>query len=426
VAGGLGDYLGVDATALRLGFVLISVFLAMMGGVVIYLIAWMVLPEENGPGAAPGPGPANGAFSGQPWHDWDRSARSWAVVLASLALAFIWYFGVWPSWHWGALPMWLLLTGVAIWAISRHRSGAWARPSPSWPPRPGTASAYRVSAAGTAGPAGGPTGSPVPGSPLPGPTGSPAGAPDGEPAGTASSGPVPPVTVSPETADWAEAQSEAREWAESQLAAAGVPPQSAAPSPVPEDLRTGPRAHQRSRLRRATKVLVALLAAFFLLMVVMVVAMALKGGASLSGGVGGRAFAPLTNAGVSPHYRLSIGDLDLDLSAVKFPDRGRTVDLTVGVGDLTVEVPTGTVVNVDAHSGIGDVTVFGQSGSGSNVHLGSPSGLSADKRAPHLTINANVGIGEVDVSWTAPLGTPPMPTHPRPATSWSSTSSTGA
>ncbi len=46
VAAGLGDYLNIDSTLVRLGFVA----LALMGGpgIVIYIIMWLVVPPEPG------------------------------------------------------------------------------------------------------------------------------------------------------------------------------------------------------------------------------------------------------------------------------------------------------------------------------------------------------------------------------------------
>jgi phage shock protein C len=44
VATGLGEYLNIDSTLVRLGFVA----LALMGGpgIVIYIIMWLVVPQE--------------------------------------------------------------------------------------------------------------------------------------------------------------------------------------------------------------------------------------------------------------------------------------------------------------------------------------------------------------------------------------------
>lgn len=44
VCGGLGDYFNIDPTLVRLLFVLIG--LTVGGGVLIYLLLWLILPEE--------------------------------------------------------------------------------------------------------------------------------------------------------------------------------------------------------------------------------------------------------------------------------------------------------------------------------------------------------------------------------------------
>ncbi|MBK6967442.1 MAG: PspC domain-containing protein [Bacteroidales bacterium] len=45
VAGGLADFFGMDPTIVRLIFVLLAVFGG--GGVLLYIILWIVLPEKN-------------------------------------------------------------------------------------------------------------------------------------------------------------------------------------------------------------------------------------------------------------------------------------------------------------------------------------------------------------------------------------------
>ena len=44
VCAGLGRYLGIDATVERLIFVLLALFAA--GGLVLYLILWLIMPME--------------------------------------------------------------------------------------------------------------------------------------------------------------------------------------------------------------------------------------------------------------------------------------------------------------------------------------------------------------------------------------------
>ena len=45
VCGGLGDYFGIDPTLVRLIFILLTVFGG--GGVLIYFILWIIVPEEG-------------------------------------------------------------------------------------------------------------------------------------------------------------------------------------------------------------------------------------------------------------------------------------------------------------------------------------------------------------------------------------------
>jgi phage shock protein PspC (stress-responsive transcriptional regulator) len=45
VCAGLGRYLGIDATIVRIIFVLLGLFA--MGGVLLYLILWLIMPMET-------------------------------------------------------------------------------------------------------------------------------------------------------------------------------------------------------------------------------------------------------------------------------------------------------------------------------------------------------------------------------------------
>jgi phage shock protein C len=46
VCGGIGEYFTVDPTIIRLLWLLISIVSAGAGGVVAYIIAWIIIPEE--------------------------------------------------------------------------------------------------------------------------------------------------------------------------------------------------------------------------------------------------------------------------------------------------------------------------------------------------------------------------------------------
>lgn len=45
VCAGLADWLGWDATLVRILYVLISVFSAAFPGIIVYLILWLVMPK---------------------------------------------------------------------------------------------------------------------------------------------------------------------------------------------------------------------------------------------------------------------------------------------------------------------------------------------------------------------------------------------
>ncbi len=45
VCAGLARYLGIDATVVRIIFVLLALFAA--GGVLLYLILWLIMPMDN-------------------------------------------------------------------------------------------------------------------------------------------------------------------------------------------------------------------------------------------------------------------------------------------------------------------------------------------------------------------------------------------
>lgn len=46
VVGGLAVYFGVDPGMLRIVYVLVSIFSAAFPGILVYIILWIVLPQE--------------------------------------------------------------------------------------------------------------------------------------------------------------------------------------------------------------------------------------------------------------------------------------------------------------------------------------------------------------------------------------------
>jgi len=46
VCGGIAEYFGIDPSLVRLGWLLVTIFSALFGGILAYIIAAMVLPSE--------------------------------------------------------------------------------------------------------------------------------------------------------------------------------------------------------------------------------------------------------------------------------------------------------------------------------------------------------------------------------------------
>jgi phage shock protein PspC (stress-responsive transcriptional regulator) len=111
---------------------------------------------------------------------------------------------------------------------------------------------------------------------------------------------------------------------------------------------------------------------------------------SLGDGVGDHVYSPSTAAAISPSYRLGVGTLRIDLSAIRPGAKQLYVKAKVGVGELRVVVPRGVGVQVDARAKLGDVYVLSREDSGRNavVKTGARSGY---------VINATVGLGKVAV-----------------------------
>lgn len=47
VCGGLGEYFGIDPTAVRVVYVVLSIFSAAFPGILVYLLLWLLIPERE-------------------------------------------------------------------------------------------------------------------------------------------------------------------------------------------------------------------------------------------------------------------------------------------------------------------------------------------------------------------------------------------
>jgi phage shock protein PspC (stress-responsive transcriptional regulator) len=110
---------------------------------------------------------------------------------------------------------------------------------------------------------------------------------------------------------------------------------------------------------------------------------------SLGDGVGNHVYAPSTAASVAPFYRLGVGNLRIDLSAIQ-PAKALHVKAKVGVGELRIVVPDGVPVQVYGHAKLGDVHVLQLEDSGRNAVVRTGAG-------GRYVIDARVGLGGIDV-----------------------------
>jgi phage shock protein PspC (stress-responsive transcriptional regulator) len=115
------------------------------------------------------------------------------------------------------------------------------------------------------------------------------------------------------------------------------------------------------------------------------------------GDVGDRSYRPTTAAAVDREYTHSMGDLDVDFTAVDLT-RARTPIVTTiehGLGDVEVLVPFSADVQIRVDAGIGDVQVFGDS-TDRGFYPGFGEAWSDDDEA-EFEITIDSGVGNVEV-----------------------------
>jgi hypothetical protein len=126
----------------------------------------------------------------------------------------------------------------------------------------------------------------------------------------------------------------------------------------------------------------------------------------LQGGAGERTERPATAADLEPEYRLSLGQLTLDLRNVALtPGADTRVEASVGMGQLTVRVPDdiGLAIVATAHAGAGQVALFDRESSGVDVDLSVRlpqlrPGQPVPTPVYTLTLDLSVGLGQIEVS----------------------------
>ncbi len=150
------------------------------------------------------------------------------------------------------------------------------------------------------------------------------------------------------------------------------------------------------RITLGRVVAVAFLAALSVLIVFIgaVMGFVASTGVPLSGGNGAHSWRPTSLSDVQHQYTTEFGTTTVDLQSVRFPSKGYTIDVSAAIGSVWIDVPANAVVSITTHVGLGPVELLGSpDGSAfSALPVVRPASLS---RAPHLVIDARVGIGRI-------------------------------
>lgn len=418
VAAGLAARANVDPVLVRVALVVLGLFFGL--GLTVYLLAWCLLPDEDGSIAL------ERAVR-------DRDGGSVALCLiAALSLLFPAGLNARSGWSVSLLAVGVIL---AIWYLSSTRAGlgtphrvgmvettqpptGWSSPAASVPSGgaaaadPGTAASASVPAAGA----------------VSGATwGPPAGATSGAPAGSAPFRTGPDPTGTPPSGP--------------------TPPGFGTPPPAPPNWQQPPRPRRRSGgfalvlltlgLAIVTYQVVRLSipaagwpgssygyawAAVLAVLGLIVLGLGLAGwrlglvglasavlavgtllgmGNSTDGavGFGSRAWTPTTATQVQDSYSVGFGEGRLDLTRLPAQQlNGRTVSLNVGLGDMTVVVPASTRLTVRPTVGMGDLRWTDDAGNRQTIAQGDSNEMIRVGTGPNsLDMDVNVGMGTLSI-----------------------------
>ncbi|MGN6606755.1 MAG: PspC domain-containing protein [Jatrophihabitans sp.] len=379
VAGGLGEYFGVDPVLFRVLFATSAFFGG--AGILAYLIAWAAIPEA---------GTAHAPLDG--WVRSLRARRGRARLVAVLAVLLLW--AVAFSW-WAPGPFFpvMIVVLVLVGVLTRRETAPTppavdlTKPTAPMPPTASSASSASFAATGTA--------------------------------------PLPPVSSFDEAPD----------------TGPGTPPGPTWMADTREWIADSRRAHQERR-RRAQPVRLATVGALLTTLVVLGLIDAAKGivlptyffvtlgivgagllvglllrrtpwsllpllipavagsiaytgsGASLHDGFGDRAWTPSTS--LAPSYRLAFGRGTLDLTSLTAPTTPTTVHITEASGQVRIVAPKSLDLRVDTHLHFGLLKVDGHKvDDGSHIDhvVAAPTGATG---AP-ITIDVQLATGEIVV-----------------------------
>jgi phage shock protein PspC (stress-responsive transcriptional regulator) len=375
VAGGLGEYTGIDPVLFRVLFAVLTLFGG--SGILLYVVGWLFMPAE-GEESSPvesllhrGPGGSNRARD---------AAAAAALVIAGLVLA-----GVLALGDARDLALVLVVVGGAFFLIRNlpeRRDGG--------PPRPAVQ---------------------APAPPPPAPYEAPL--PTYQPPPAYQPPPYPPVQQTAPTITLPPPPAPARPREHSTLGmiticlllvilgVAAALAAAGAIDPEPDDLLAVAVGTIGAgllvgawfgRARWLTWLGIPLLIALIVLS---------TSNVSLKGGVGDRRYNPPTAAQVQPEYRVGVGNIRLDLSDVDLSKQSVQTKVSAGIGNIEVIVPRTADVSVDGRAGIGEVDLLGQVANGTSAQRTVVDNGPGGDGKIDVTLDLDVSIGRVEVDRAA-------------------------
>ena len=115
----------------------------------------------------------------------------------------------------------------------------------------------------------------------------------------------------------------------------------------------------------------------------------------IRGGSGDLSYHPLTLADIRSPYRLAAGELFLNLGDLDLQGDTLTVVASVAAGRLQVVVPADVALDVDAHVGVGALDILGRETDGLDIDRAVVQ--TGREGAGRLILRAEAGMGEVEV-----------------------------
>lgn len=113
-------------------------------------------------------------------------------------------------------------------------------------------------------------------------------------------------------------------------------------------------------------------------------------GVPFEGGVGERTFRPAGTADLRSEYRMALGQMTVDLTAIEgttLPD----IEISLGMGKVIILLPDGVPVRVEGRAGAGEVQLLGTAQAGVGVEH------TVTENDAVFDLEVSVGFGQVEV-----------------------------